>query len=204
MRKGEATRQSILDAAFERATRVGLQGLTIGDLAQGLGMSKSGMFAHFGSKEQLQLALVEYAGRRFLQDVIQPALQKPRGEPRLTALFERWLGWVQSGSREGGCFFAAASFELDDQPGVARERLVALQRDFASALAAITRTGIENGQFHATLDARQVAFEFLGILLTTHHYLRLMDDQHAISRARVAFQALLSRARKPGEARLER
>src|SRR5687768_7437135 len=113
MSKGEDTRQAILGRSVELAARVGLEGLSIGRLAEELELSKSGLFAHFKSKENLQVETIRAAVGQFIEEVVAPALKAPRGEPRVRALVERWLGW---GRREGGCFFLAAAYELDDQP----------------------------------------------------------------------------------------
>src|SRR3954470_4749744 len=121
MRKGEATRQAILDHAAAQASRIGLRGLSIGQLAEELALSKSGLFAHFQSKEALQVQVLEHAAANFVDRVVRPALAAPRGIPRLRALFEGWLAWGDS--QASGCIFVAAAAELDDQPGPARDRL---------------------------------------------------------------------------------
>src|SRR5512138_1517343 len=158
--KGEQTRQAILTRAFEIAKMVGLSGLTIGRLAEETGLSKSGLFAHFGSKEALEVAVVEEAGRQFVQEVMVPALRQPRGEPRVRALFERWLAW---GERPGGCFFVGASAELDDRPGPPRDALVQAAKDWIDAIATAAEIAVSEGHFRADLDARQFAFELYGI-----------------------------------------
>ena len=121
--KGERTRDAILRHALALATRIGLEGVTIGRLAEDLRISKSGLFAHFGSKESLQIEMLRLAGARMVDEVVRPALAISRGEPRLRALFERWLQWESSPSLPGGCPFVTASFELDDRPGPVREPL---------------------------------------------------------------------------------
>src|SRR5688572_22009670 len=123
MGKGDETRQAILDHATTLATRLGLQGLSIGRLAEDLELSKSGLFAHFRSKDALQAQVVEYAAGRFIERVIRPALAAPRGEPRVRAIFESWLAWQRRGDGHG-CFFVAAAGELDDHPCPARDVLV--------------------------------------------------------------------------------
>ena len=119
--RGTRTREAILARAVAVASEQGLEGLSIGALADDLGMSKSGLFAHFRSKEGLQIAILEMAGARMVDEVVRPALAAPRGEPRVRALFDRWLAWEQSPSLPGGCPFMAASFELDDRPGPVRD-----------------------------------------------------------------------------------
>src|SRR5262245_26243068 len=130
--KGEETKQAILGKAFELATVNGVSGLTIGRLAEEMGLSKSGLFAHFGSKEALEVAVVEEASRQFVAVVMVPALRAPRGEPRLRAMFENWMKW---GNREGGCFFVGVSAELDDRPGPARDKLVQSLKDWIDEIA---------------------------------------------------------------------
>src|SRR3989442_4726407 len=128
MRKGANTRNAILPHATGLASQVGLTGLTIGALADHLRLSKSGLFAHFRSKEALQIQVLEHAAASFVEAVVRPALQQPRGEPRMRALFERWLEWEQAEALPGGCVFVAAASELVDRPGPARDRVVELQR----------------------------------------------------------------------------
>src|SRR4028119_719493 len=135
MAKGETTREAILERALSMATRTGIEGLTMGTLAKEANLSKSGLFAHFQSKEQLQLDVLETATTRFIEMVIAPALREPRGEPRVRALFERWMEWEKAPFLPGGCPFIALANELDDRPGPVRERLVAYQRDWLQALA---------------------------------------------------------------------
>jgi len=191
MSKGGATRGVILDEAGRLARHVGLGGLTIGSLATQTGMSKSGLFAHFGSKESLQLQVLEYCTERFVDDVIRPALKAPRGVPRVRDLFERWLAWD---SGEGGCPLAAASFELDDQPGPVRERLVQVQRDWADTLATVFTSGISEGHFRPDADPRQFAQDALGVMLAFHLATRLLADDGAGERARRALDALIANA----------
>jgi AcrR family transcriptional regulator len=187
--KGEATRGVILDEAGRLARRVGLGGLTIGSLATQTGMSKSGLFAHFGSKESLQLQVLAYSTERFTDEVIRPALKAPRGEPRLRDLFERWLEWD---SAEGGCPLVAASFELDDQPGPVRDLLVRNQRDWTDTIAMIFTGGITEGHYRADADPRQFAQDVQGVMLAYHLTSRLLGDAGATERARRALDALLA------------
>jgi AcrR family transcriptional regulator len=147
--KGEQTREAILAHALGLATRIGFEGLTIGRLADDLRMSKSGLFAHFRSKEALQLEILRLAGARMVESVVKPALAAPRGEPRVRALFERWLAWEQSPSLPGGCPFMAASFELDDRPGPVRDFVVQNLRDWIDTLAGAARIAVQEGHFRA-------------------------------------------------------
>src|SRR5262245_48580748 len=135
MTKGEDTRRSVLSAGLRMASRTGLDAVTIGELASDVGMSKSGLFAHFASKENLQIAILEEAQQRFVEYVIAPALKQARGEPRVRALWENWLAWPQRDFQPGGCIFVQASVELDDKPGIVRDALVASQKDWLETLA---------------------------------------------------------------------
>ena len=156
MGKGELTRQAILERATALASRSGLEGVSIGHLAEELGLSKSGLFAHFGSKEALQVEILRFAAERFVENVVRPALAQPRGEPRVRAIFERWIAWGRSQSVPGGCLFVAAASELDDRPGPARDELVRLQRDWLDSIAIAFRSGITEGHFRADCRSRAV------------------------------------------------
>jgi AcrR family transcriptional regulator len=190
--KGEDTRQAILGSAFELARVVGVAGLSIGRLAEATGLSKSGLFAHFGSKEALGVAVVEEASRQFVEAVMVPALRHPRGEPRVRALFEHWLAW---GQRPGGCFFVGATAELDDKPGPAREALVVAMKDWTDALATAARISVTEGHFRADLDPEQFAFDVHGIMFGAHTYLKFLRTPDATVRARQAIERLLASSR---------
>src|SRR3989449_10541893 len=193
--KGEQTREAILTHALGLATRIGFEGLTIGRLADDLRMSKSGLFAHFRSKEALQLEILKMAGARMVESVVKPALTVPRGEPRVRALFDRWLAWEQSPSLPGGCPFMAASFELDDRPGPVRDFVVQNLRDWMATLAGAARIAVTEGHFRADLAREQFAHDCQGIGLAFVHASRLMGDPKARARAQSAFQSLVSRCR---------
>jgi AcrR family transcriptional regulator len=196
MSKGTATRQAVLDEAARVASRVGLGGLTIGSLATATQLSKSGLFAHFQSKESLQLQLLEHTRAHFIEQVVRPALAAPRGEPRMRELFSRWLTWDTDGL-PGGCLFVAASAEFDDQPGPVRDRLVRDQRDWLDMVAQVFRTGIAEGHFRPDADPEQFAHDLHGTMLAYHHASRLLGDPGAAARATRAFEALLLAARPP-------
>jgi AcrR family transcriptional regulator len=197
MGKGEITRQAILDKATAVASQAGLDGLTIGKLADELALSKSGLFAHFGSKESLQVAVLENAAARFVDIVVKPALRAPRGEARLRALFENWSLWPKKSRLPGGCVFVAAGVELDDQPGPARDCLVRQQRDFLNLIATTVKGAIAERQFRQDLDAEQFAHDFYAVMLGYHHAFRLLRDPRAEKRATRAFEALVDAARRP-------
>ena len=200
MSKGAETRRAILDHALEVATKEGLEGLTIGRLAQDLRLSKSGLFAHFRGKEELLLQVLETARTRFIEQVVKPGLAAPRGEPRIRALFESWLAWERSSALPGGCPFVAAAVELDDRPGPARDYVVQSQKDWLEVLANSARTGVQEGQFRPDFDPEQFAYEVHGAMLSYHHMARLLRDPKAEMRVRQAFESLLVRARRPGVA----
>src|SRR5262245_42407071 len=195
MGKGARTKQAILDHALALATRVGIEGLTIGRLAEDLGMSKSGLIAHFQTKEALQVQVLQTGAHRFVEDVLRPALKAPRGEPRLRALFESFLAWESSPSLPGGCPLIAASSELDDRPGPARDYLVQSRRDLLDLLAGTVRSAIDEGQFRPDLDPEQFAYEFWGAMLGFHHASRLMRDPRSSERARAGVETLVRSAR---------
>jgi AcrR family transcriptional regulator len=191
--KGEATKQAVLDHAVEVASRIGLSGLTIGTLANRAELSKSGLFAHFRSKEQLQLQVLAFARESFTALVIQPALSAPRGEKRLRTLFEAWL--VTGRDSAPGCLFVSAATEFDDQPGAVREQLVRDHQDLMESLALMFRTGISEGQFRPDADPDQFAHDLHGVMLQYFHAVRLIRDPQAEARTRHAFETLLNNAR---------
>jgi AcrR family transcriptional regulator len=192
--KGDETRHAILSKAFELATVAGLEGVSIGRLAEELDLSKSGLFAHFGSKEALQVAVIEEASRVFIQDTLLPALRAARGEPRVRALFNRWLEW---GTRPGGCFFVAASAELDDRPGPARDALIKAQHQWLDEIAIAVGIAKDEGHFRDDLDPQQFAFEAYSVMLGAHLFNRFLRDPQASARTRRAFDGLIADARAP-------
>jgi len=191
--KGQDTRERILENALELASTVGFEGLSIGKLAKTAEMSKSGLFAHFESKEDLQLEVLRTAAIHFLNTVVSPSLRQPRGEPRVRALFDRWVDW--DAMRKGGCPFVAASHELDDRSGRLRDALVSVQRDWFDTLATAVRIGVDEGHFRDDLDAEQMAFEIYGAGMAFHLFHRLMRDPKARERTMAAFEQLLIRAK---------
>lgn len=195
MRKGEETRSAVLGSALSLATQVGLEGLTIGKLAEHVGMSKSGLFAHFSSKENLQVAILDEAIERFVALVVGPALKKPRGEPRLRALVDNWLAWSKQDFMPGGCIFVQAGVELDDRPGPARDRFVASQKDWLAALAQAARIAIEEKHFRKDADVEQIAHEVYSIAYGYHFLRRVGDPARAERRARAAFDRIIEDAR---------
>jgi AcrR family transcriptional regulator len=194
MGKGEETRQAILDRATTLATTVGLEGLTVGRLATEMNLSKSGLFAHFQSKEALQVAVVETAAARFTDRVVRPAFKAPRGIPRVRALLEGWLAWGSTSTASpGGCFFVSAAAEFDDRPGPVRDAVVRSQRDWIELLAGAFRAAVTEGHLAAETDPEQLAFEMFGVMLACHHRARLLGEPDAVARARAAVERLLAR-----------
>ena len=191
--KGERTRAAILDAGFHIVSKAGLEGLTIGTLAAATGLSKSGLFAHFGSREELLLAVMDRGQQEFLKLVVNPALAKPRGVPRLKALFVEWLGWTESADLPGGCPMIGGAIEFDDKPGIVRDALATGQRAWIDTLTRATRQAIEQGQLAPGTDPEQVSFELFGLALVVHHHRRLLGVEKARSRALAAFDALIER-----------
>lgn len=189
------TRAAILDESLHLASRIGFGGLSIGQLAEIMEMSKSGLFAHFRSKEQLQLQTLDRARTRFLDIVVRPALQGPRGEQRVVALFENWLHWTTT--LQGGCIFTAASAELDDQPGPLRDALVQNEMDWLELIANVAATAVAEHEFDPEVDLEQFAYEMQGLLLSHEHAARLLRDERADERARTAFARLRDSARLP-------
>jgi AcrR family transcriptional regulator len=191
--KGEQTRTAILDEALKVASRLGLEGLTIGSLADATGMSKSGLFAHFGSREGLQLAVLEHAAQRYGETVLMPALKIDRGLPRLRAMVERWLDWAIASGLPGGCIMIAAAAEYDDRPGPIRDAVIANQHRGNALMQKAVRLAIEEGHLRRDTDPEQISFELLGIVLAAHNHRRLLGDREARKRALIAFEQLITR-----------
>lgn len=193
MGKGTQTREAILERSLSLASQLGLEGLTIGRLAEELDLSKSGLFAHFRSKEELQLQTLQRAAEQFVEAVVRPALAVPRGERRVRAIFERWLHWPEL--QPGGCIFVAVAAELDDRPGPTRDLLARLQRDWLDVIATTVRAASTGGEFRRDVDPGQFAHELYGIMLAFHHASRLLRDPQAARRAERAFTRLVDSAR---------
>ena len=172
----------------------GLSGVTLGQMAERVGMSKSGLFAHFRSKEEVQIDLLDYMTRFAAPHVIEPAMKEAPGLPRLVSLVRHWLGWAQRSGLPGGCPVAAAMFELDDLEGPVRDKVVVMEAEWRGLLCGLVREGIEHGHLRGDLDVDQFVWELCGIYLghhTSHRFLRGADSD---ARAWTAFEALLGRA----------
>jgi len=192
--KGAATKTAILDEAVSLASKVGFGALTIGQLAEQTQMSKSGLFAHFKSKEALQLETLERGRERFTDVVVRPTLGAPRGIQRVRALLEHWLVW-ETEALEGGCVFVTASIEFDDQPGEMHDALVRNQTDWSEFIATVAGTAVAEGDFRSDLDTEQFAFTLLGLIYAFHHTARLLRDPKALEHTRGAFEQLLEGSR---------
>jgi AcrR family transcriptional regulator len=189
--KGEVTRAQILAAAVEQASASGFESLTIGTLAERTGLSKSGLFAHFGSKLELQLAALDEAGRQFTEGVFVPALKAPRGVKRLRALFEHWLSWPRRAHLPGGCPIDAASREYQHQAGPMRDAVIERQKQLDMGLRKAIQLAIDTGELSPAADAHQLAFDFVGLILALSRAELVLGHDEARRRAREAFERLL-------------
>jgi AcrR family transcriptional regulator len=196
MRKGAVTRERIVARAIELASTEGVTGLTLGRLADAIGMSMSGLFAHFRSKEELQLQILSTTIEAFKREVVEPAIAAQTGEPRFRLLFDRWLEWTEESAKmPGGCLITQAASELDDQPGPTRDLLATAERQWQETLIAFARSAVKAGAFRADLDPGLFAFQLKSVFLATVHAQRLLLDPNAYEHARGAFEALLASAR---------
>jgi AcrR family transcriptional regulator len=190
--QGERTRATILESAVHIASVEGLEGLTIGRLAVELKLSKSGLFAHFGSKEELQIATVEAAREIFIREVIRPALEAAQGLPRLWKLCDLWLGHVQSEVFRGGCFFAAVAAEFDSRPGRVRDRIADIMKEWLGMLQRVIVEAQDAGHLKKEAHPEQIAFEFNALELGANWSMQLHGYSQGFTRAR---QAILERLR---------
>ncbi len=185
--KGAATRESVVGHALSIALTDGFEGLTIGNIAQAVGMSKSGVFAHFGSREDLQLAVLDAAAQRFTDNVFMPAMREKRGLPRLRAIMRHWVIWMRS----EGCPMVAAAVEYDDRPGAIRDRVVEYQTRLRRELARAVQMAIDTGELKSDCDPEQLAFEIFAVELALHHDSRLFKRNDSMVRAERSMQRLL-------------
>jgi AcrR family transcriptional regulator len=199
-RKGDTTRASIVEAALAVASREGLEGLTIGGLAEALAMSKSGVFAHFGSREELQLAVLKAYARRFVDQVLVQAVRAPRGMPRLAAILDLWLAHLAQ-ELSTGCILIGGAFEYDDREGPLRDAMVEIIDGWNGELLKAIRLSIDEGHLRRDVDAKQMAFEIYGLMLATHQAARLLRSGDAMRRARAGVTRLLTQAGTPAGTR---
>ena len=189
--KGQQTRAAILDAALSLASQMGLEGLSIGALAEVMQMSKSGVFAHFGSREELQISVIREYHARFEEEVFFPAIREPRGLPRLAALFERWIHRV-SVELDSGCIYISGAVEFDDRPGPVRDALASMVRAWHAALERAIRGAVQAGHLRPDADAAQMLFELHGLILALHHDWRFLRNAGVLDRARAGFARVVA------------
>ena len=192
MSKGLQTKSTILSQALARASKLGLESLSIGELAKAVGMSKSGLFAHFKSKETLQMKVLDLAAELMIKSVMEPAIKEPRGISRIRAIVTNWIDWNVK-SLPGGCPFIAASAEFDDRPGKVRERVYQIQFQWIQTLKKSASIAVAEKQFQANADVDQFAYELYSLLMGFHHYKRMLGDPDAIARLNKSFDELLVR-----------
>ncbi len=193
---GELSHRAILRAAAELASVEGLEGLSIASLADRVGLSKSGLFAHFRSKEELQLETIEAAAAVFSEEVLAPALAEPEGLPRLNALADRFLEHLARRTFPGGCFFASVGAEVDGRPGPLRDRIAAVQAGWMAELTRAATAAQRSGTLGCAVDPCQIAFEVNAMLAGAHAAFLLQGDAHALDRARAGIRFVLA-ARAP-------
>ena len=191
--KGEQTRAEIVGVALAMAARVGLEGLSIGTLAAAVGKSKSGVFAHFGSREELQIAVVREYYRRFEAEVFQPAMRQPRGLPRVRALFDNWLRHTSAELDDSGCIFISGAVEFDDRPGPVRDALAQAVDAWIGAMTRAVAQSCQEGHLAAGADPRQISFEIHALILALHYEARFMRRPGSVTRARQGFRNILER-----------
>ncbi|GAB4218278.1 MAG: TetR/AcrR family transcriptional regulator [Rhodoferax sp.] len=192
MQKGQQTKQAIVEAALGLATQIGLEGLSIGALAELMHMSKSGVFAHFGSREELQISVVREYYRRFADEVFYPAMDAPRGLPRVRALFALWMKRVAI-EIQSGCIFISGAVEFDDRPGPVRDALASSVQTWLAALHRAVLQAKTEGHLVADADAQQMAFEIHGLILALHYEARFLQNPGATDRANTGFENILLR-----------
>ncbi len=196
--KGQQTRASILDAALALSSQKGLEGLSIGALAEVTGMSKSGVFAHFGSREELQISVIREYHNRFEEEIFYPAIREPRGLDRLVTMFDLWIKRVTV-EIDSGCIYISGAVEFDDRPGPVRDALADMVRTWHAALYRAIEMAREVGDLRPDTDARQMAFEMHGLILALHHDARFLREPGAVERARKGFQHVLARFAAAGQ-----
>jgi AcrR family transcriptional regulator len=196
MRKGELTRAAILDMALDLASRDGLEGLTIGLLADKMNMSKSGVFAHFGSREDLQLEVLKVYHQRFEEEVFFPSVLETRGIARLKSMYARWVKRV-SVEIASGCIYISGAVEYDDRSGPIREELVSMVRAWQGALLRCVQQAIEIGDLKSDTDAEQLVYEMYGLILALHHDARFLRMPGSVERARAGFERLIQNYQNP-------
>jgi AcrR family transcriptional regulator len=189
LQKGQQTRAAILDAALALASSMGLEGLSIGALAEVTQMSKSGVFAHFGSREELQISVIREYHQKFEEEIFFPAIREARGLPRLRSLFEHWVRRV-SVEIDSGCIYISGAVEFDDRPGPVRDALASMVRAWHAALERAIVIAVEEGHLRTDTDPLQMLFEIHGLILALHHDARFLRLPGATDRARAGFERI--------------
>jgi AcrR family transcriptional regulator len=192
LQKGQQTKQSIVDAALGLATQIGLEGLSIGAIAELTQMSKSGVFAHFGSREELQISVIHEYYARFSDEVFFPAMNAQRGLPRVRALFANWMKRVAV-ELHSGCIFISGAVEFDDRPGPVRDALASSVKTWLAAMHRAVVQAKQNGHLKDDADEAQMAFEIHGLILALHYEARFLENPGAIERANTGFEHILAR-----------
>ena len=188
--KGQQTRAAILEAALSLAAQMGIEGLSIGALAEVTGMSKSGVFAHFGSREELQISVIREYHERFEEEVFRPAMRQPRGLPRLRALIKNWVSKVAT-EIDSGCIYISGADEFDVRPGPVRDALAGMVLLWHGALGKAIQQAVDLGHLRADTDPMQMLFEIHGLILSLHHDARFLRSPDAVDRAGVAFERVV-------------
>ena len=196
LQKGLQTKQLIVDAALALATQVGLEGLSIGVLADSIKMSKSGVFAHFGSREELQISVIREYFNQFANEVFAPAMDEPRGLPRVRAMFHNWMSRVAV-EIQSGCIFISGAVEFDDRPGPVRDALASSIKTWLSAFYRAVVQAKEEGHLSADADEEQIAFEIHGLILALHHGARFLQNPASTTLAKKGFENIIARYGKP-------
>jgi AcrR family transcriptional regulator len=196
LQKGQQTKAAIVDAALGLATQIGLDGLSIGALAEVMQMSKSGVFAHFGSREELQISVIREYHTRFEDEVFYPALLAPRGLPRLRALFGNWMKRT-SVELDSGCIYISGAVEFDDRPGPVRDALASSVSTWLAAMRRAVEMAVAEGHLRADTDAAQVAFEVHALILALHYEVRFLRSPGSLQRAVRAFESIVERQSAP-------
>ena len=192
MQKGQQTKLAIVEAALGLSTQIGLEGLSIGVLAEVTQMSKSGVFAHFGSREELQISVIREYFSRFEQEVFYPALHEPRGLPRVKALFANWMKRVAI-EIHSGCIFISGAVEFDDRPGPVRDALATSVQTWLNAMLRAVELAKQCGHLQPNADEHQMAFEIHGLILALHYEARFLKNPGSIERANQGFDNILAR-----------
>ena len=193
MTKGEDTKRIVLNAGLEMATQLSLERVSIGNLAKATRMSKSGLFAHFQSKENLQIEILKHAGELFAERVVIPALMEKAGIPRIKALVNNWIAW--SSRLTGGCIFVSSSTEFADRPGKVRDYILKQQEDWIDSLRQVARSAIHVGDFREDIDCDQFAFDLYSLLLGFHLYYKMLNNAATKKRQATALERLLDNYR---------